>query len=249
MSERANGTLIKIHSNKRIPSYFSSHKNGILTIIFRQVNADINKINRVNVGGLVKNVKVKNIGPDTEFKFAVGEEYSTNEVMNDTGTNDIFITIHNKIFTKAEDEQRTRDKWDFDVIVIDAGHGGKDPGAIGINNIKEKDVNLKVALKLGELIKRNMKDVKVVYTRSTDKFVDLHKRGKIANEHNGKLFVSIHCNSTKKKPSGANGIEVYLLRPGRTKEAIAIAEREKFRSCINGLAGYRKCLIGESLKK
>jgi len=226
VSERANGTLIKVYSNKRIPSYFSSHKNGILTIIFRQVNADINKINSVSVGGLVKNVRVKNIGPDTEFKFAVGEEYSTNEVMNDAGTNDIFITIHNKIFSKAEDEQRTRDKWDFDVIVIDPGHGGKDPGAVGINNIKEKDINLKIALKLGELIKKNMRDVKVVYTRSTDEFVDLHKRGKIANEHNGKLFVSIHCNSTKKKPSGANGIEVYLLRPGRTKEAISIAERE-----------------------
>lgn len=71
-----------------------------------------------------------------------------------------------------------------------------------------------------------MKDVKVVYTRKDDTFVELFKRGKIANEEGGKLFISIHCNSTAKKPSDASGFEVYLLRPGRTSEAISIAERE-----------------------
>jgi len=71
-----------------------------------------------------------------------------------------------------------------------------------------------------------MPEVKVVYTRKTDTFIDLYKRGKIANEHNGKLFISIHCNSTPQKPTDANGFEVYLLRPGRTKEAISIAEFE-----------------------
>ena len=71
-----------------------------------------------------------------------------------------------------------------------------------------------------------MPDVKVVYTRKSDSFVDIYKRGKIANENNGKLFISLHCNSTKKKPTDVEGIEVYLLRPGRTDEAIAIAERE-----------------------
>jgi N-acetylmuramoyl-L-alanine amidase len=226
VSERANGILVTVKSNKRIPSYYSSYKDGILKIIFRQVNADAKKTDRGNLQGLIKEIKSKNIGPDTEFQFAVGEEYSTNEVMNAEESNDILITIHNKIFTKSEDELKTRRKWNFDVIVIDPGHGGKDPGAIGLNKTREKDINLEVALKLGNLIEREMKDVKVVYTRSTDKFVDLYKRGKIANEYDGKLFISIHCNSTKKRPTDANGIEVYLLRPGRTKEAITIAERE-----------------------
>ncbi|KAB2850085.1 MAG: N-acetylmuramoyl-L-alanine amidase, partial [Ignavibacterium sp.] len=136
------------------------------------------------------------------------------------------ITIHNKLFKKNENINRLKDKWEFDVIVIDAGHGGKDAGAVGVNGAKEKDINLSIALKLGKLIEENMKDVKVVYTRKTDIFIDLYKRGKIANENNGKLFISIHCNSTPKKPTDANGFEVYLLRPGRTKEAIAIAEFE-----------------------
>ncbi len=226
VSERANGTLITLHSNKRIPSYYSSYKDGIVTIIFRQVKVDTYRTDRENISGLINKIKTRNIGPDAEIKFSVGEEYSTNEVMNVEGTNDILITIHNKIFTKAEDEKRTKEKWDFDVIVIDPGHGGKDSGAIGLNKIKEKDINLKLALKLGKLIEEQMKDVKVVYTRSTDKFVDLYKRGRLANEQGGKLFISIHCNSTKRKPTNATGIEVYLLRPGRTKEAINIAERE-----------------------
>ena len=95
----------------------------------------------------------------------------------------------------------------------------------------EKKVNLGIALKLGKLIEKDINDVKVVYTRKTDTFIELYKRGKIANEADGNLFISIHCNSTPRKPTDANGYEVYLLRPGRTKEAIDIAEREN--SVIN----------------
>ena len=187
---------------------------------------DTNRVERTSLRGLVKDIKTKNIGPDTEFKLTVGKNYSTNEVMNAGSGNDILITIHNNLFTKTIEEIKKHEKWDFDVVVIDAGHGGKDPGALGVSNVKEKDVTLGVALKLGNLIQKNMPDVKVIYTRKTDSFVDIYKRGKIANEHNGKLFISIHCNSTKKKPTDVQGIEVYLLRPGRTDEAISIAERE-----------------------
>jgi N-acetylmuramoyl-L-alanine amidase len=226
ITEKANGTLLKIHSKQRIPSYYSSYKDGVLTIIFRKVNADVGRTDRDNISRLIQKIETRNIGTDTEFKFYVGDEYSTNEVMNAPGSNNILITIHNKIFTKNENSERYIEKWDFDVVVIDAGHGGKDPGAIGLDKTKEKDMTLAIALKLGKLIEEKMPDVNVVYTRNSDKFVDLYKRGKIANEKDGSLFISIHCNSTKKKPTDANGTEVYLLRPGRTQEAIEIAERE-----------------------
>lgn len=118
------------------------------------------------------------------------------------------------------------DKWAFNTIVLDAGHGGKDAGAIGCSGTKEKTVNLGIVLRLGKMIEKEFRDVRVVYTRDSDYFVELYKRGKIANEHRGKLFISFHCNSTPQKPTRSNGFEVYLLRPGRTKEAIRIAEFE-----------------------
>ena len=226
ITEKVNGTLIRLHSKNQIPSYFSSFDDGELIIIFRKVNADIEKTTRDNVSSLIQKIETRNVGPDVEFKFKLGNDYSTNEVMNVPGSDDIIITIHNRVFSKNQQTQKNIDKWNFDVVVIDAGHGGKDPGAIGIDKLKEKDVTLAIALKLGEIFKKEMPDVKVVYTRSNDTFIDLYKRGKIANENSGKLFISIHCNSTKKKPSDASGAEVYLLRPGRTEEAIEIAETE-----------------------
>jgi len=226
LDERANGTLLRINSNIRIPSYVSSFKDDILTLTFRQVNVDTVRFSYSQGKGLVKNISARNVGADAEIKLTMGKDYTTNEVMNVDNSNDILITLHNKIFARTDAVDKMKEKWNFDVIVIDPGHGGKDPGAIGINGVKEKDLNLAIALKLGKIIEDNMKDVKVVYTRKTDVFLDLYKRGKIANENNGKLFISIHCNSTKKRPTDATGFEVYLLRPGRTKEAIAIAETE-----------------------
>jgi N-acetylmuramoyl-L-alanine amidase len=156
----------------------------------------------------------------------VGKDYSASEVLNADKSNDLLIALYNKAFEKNTVKSKVKNKWDFNVIVIDPGHGGKDAGTLGVDGTEEKDINLAVALRLGKEIQQQMNDVKVVYTRKTDKFIELYRRGQIANEEGGNLFISIHCNATPKKPSNANGSEVYLLRPGRTKEAISIAERE-----------------------
>lgn len=117
-------------------------------------------------------------------------------------------------------------KWALDVIVLDAGHGGKDVGAIGVTGCYEKDITLAIVKKLGALIERNLPETKVVYTRKDDRFVELYRRGQIANEAGGKLFISIHCNSMPTKPHSANGFETYILRPGRNEDAVRVAERE-----------------------
>lgn len=229
LQEKANGTLVRVNSIKKIKSYKSSFVNGILTIILRNVTADLAKINSTSAAGLIKGIKARNVNGDTEFQFKVDKDYASNEVISAGMGNDLLITIYSSVFSKRESltaKSDERSKWNFDVVVIDAGHGGKDIGAVGVNGVKEKDVNLGIALKLGKLIEKNIIDLKVVYTRRNDSFVELFKRGKIANENEGKLFISIHCNSTSKKNSDADGFEIYLLRPGRTQEAVAIAERE-----------------------
>jgi N-acetylmuramoyl-L-alanine amidase len=232
LDQKANGTLIRINAERKIPSYTSSFNENILHITLKNCSADLDKLKKIDGKGVIKEIKAKNINNNVELQISVTKDYSASEVLNIDNSNDLMITIHNKIFSVKDISNKNKDKWDFDVVVIDAGHGGKDVGAIGINGVKEKDVNLGVALKLGKLLETNMKDLKVVYTRSNDTFVELYKRGKIANENGGKLFISIHCNSTPKRPTDASGFEVYLLRPGRTQEAIRIAARE------NGVIQY-----------
>lgn len=120
------------------------------------------------------------------------------------------------------------------VIVIDAGHGGKDPGCHG-SKYNEKDIALAVALKLGKYIEENLKDVKVVYTRNTDVFVELQERAEIANRAKADLFISIHCNSAcvKGKPhkpdicrDQVNGAETYVMGIKNEKGKLDIAKRE-----------------------
>lgn len=108
-------------------------------------------------------------------------------------------------------------------VTIDAGHGGKDPGAIG-SFAKEKDINLAVALKLGKLIQRNCPDVRVVFTRKTDIFIPLEERAMIANNAHSNLFICIHTNSS---PSpAASGVETYTLGLAKTKTNMDVARRE-----------------------
>lgn len=110
-------------------------------------------------------------------------------------------------------------------VVIDPGHGGKDSGAAR-GEVKEKDVNLAVALNLGRLIEENHPDVKVVYTRKTDSFVELMKRAEIANKAKANLFISIHTNSTAAKTTLASGADTYILGLARSDENLDVAKRE-----------------------
>mgnify|MGYP002628108622 FL=1 len=107
-------------------------------------------------------------------------------------------------------------------VVIDAGHGGHDPGCHGANN-NEKEVCLAMALKLGALIKERYPDIKIIYTRSTDVFVELAERANIANRNNADLFICIHANAGS---TTAYGSETYVLGLHRTDAQQKVAERE-----------------------
>ncbi len=109
-------------------------------------------------------------------------------------------------------------------LVIDAGHGGKDPGAVG-NGLKEKDINLRVALALGKLVEQNMPDAKVIYTRKTDVFIELNQRANIANKAKADLFVSIHTNASAGNKK-VRGTESYTLGMHRAASNLEVAKRE-----------------------
>ncbi len=108
-------------------------------------------------------------------------------------------------------------------VIIDAGHGGKDPGALG-HKSKEKNIALSVALKAGKYIEENLEDVKVIYTRKTDVFIELHKRAQIANESGADVFISVHCNSNKS--SLPFGSETYVMGLHKTQDNLDVAKTE-----------------------
>ena len=109
------------------------------------------------------------------------------------------------------------------VIVIDPGHGGRDPGGLGSAS-KEKDINLAIAIKTGEYIQKYIKNTTVIYTRKDDSFVDLYERPKIANKLNADLFISIHTNwADSKKVTGA---ETYIMGTAKDQANLEVAMKE-----------------------
>ncbi|TAH26874.1 MAG: N-acetylmuramoyl-L-alanine amidase [Cytophagales bacterium] len=119
-------------------------------------------------------------------------------------------------------------------LVIDAGHGGKDPGCVG-HLSDEAEITLKVALELEQVLKENMPNVKVILTRNDDQFVELIDRASIANKNNADLFISIHCNSG---PEHVYGSETYTMGAHKTNENLEVAKREN--SVILKETNYKK---------
>jgi N-acetylmuramoyl-L-alanine amidase len=231
ISEMANGTLIRLKTTKRINMYSSSILGGKLLFLVSGASIDPNLKKEFIPTGVIRKLKVKSVKGNKQLEFTLKNGTSINNSMQsaskDVDSDDILIAIQNNALDKfKKDISAEKEKWNFDVLIIDAGHGVKDGGAVGITGVKEKNVNLKVALELEKIMKQKMPDVKVVQTRKNDKFIELSERGKIANKNHGKLFISIHANSLERKKESARGFEVYLLRPGRTQEAIKVAEFE-----------------------
>lgn len=130
----------------------------------------------------------------------------------------LFLVFFNALFFASAQDTKIGIK----TVVIDPGHGGKDPGCHGAHT-KEKDLALSVGLKLGDAIKKKYPGVKVIYTRKTDVFVELEKRAQIANKNNADLFICIHANAG---PSSAYGCETYVLGLHKTEAQKKIADRE-----------------------
>ena len=116
-------------------------------------------------------------------------------------------------------------KLSLNTIVIDAGHGGHDPGCISYGkDVYEKDICLKIAKKLGAKITDSLPNIKVIYTRSTDKFVPLWQRAAIANQNNADLFISVHCNAHAQ--STFHGTETYVIGLSKSQGNLEVSKRE-----------------------
>ena len=243
---KKNGVVIRIRTSRK-------YKKGEMTIDMRYdwlhvdlygANADTAQLSKTPVKGPVREVKPHQFDQLLSVAFRLRKEPLSKEVFQDDSSNEVVVILRyedeiaeadiaeadedNPDVPLEDDIQRQleqeRKRWLIDTVVIDPGHGGKDPGAIGAGGVKEKDIVLPIALKLGKLINQRMPEVKVIYTRKDDRFVELRRRTQIANENHAKAFISIHANANRSKR--VNGFETYLLGPNRGAEASNVASRE-----------------------
>ena len=180
----------------------------------------------------------------TESFFRIIQNLSNSSSIKYTNNEIRFTSISpdKKIITKNVDLRSEKEKWEFKTIVIDAGHGGKDPGAVGYRGTKEKDIALDVAKRLEKKLSKNM-NVKIIMTRDEDVFLRLSERTKIANESNGNLFISIHTNAAEDRR--ASGFETFLIGPNKNEAAVRVAARENAVLELEGTTG--KKLTNEDL--
>jgi N-acetylmuramoyl-L-alanine amidase len=226
--KKTNGCSIRVHNlgtfNLNSISSTLVKKPGewlSLTIPRGRINSEV--IDNSKIMGPIKRIRTTQLDESAQLSFQLNQTVDDVDIRIDETTNDLLIIIRVDHSENAERIKEIRNKYLLDTIVIDPGHGGKDPGTLGQKGTKEKDIVLDISMRLGKLIENEM-GVKVIYTRTTDVFIPLWKRTKIANESGGKVFISIHANSTSNH--SVRGFETYLLRTGKSDDAIDVAQRE-----------------------
>ena len=224
VNNKVNGTVININTSKKFARNIlaaSITRGGWLNLTIPGGLIDSLNIVESLLEEPILRIRTIQSTESAQISFLLKSKVDDFEITTDETY--ISIILRTAMAENADKIKEMRRRWLLDTIVIDAGHGGKDPGAIGVGGLQEKTVTLDIAKKLGRLIENNM-GIKVIYTRDEDVFIPLWKRTKIANDSGGKVFISIHANATHNP--NVRGFETFLLRPGKTKDAIEVAQRE-----------------------
>ena len=248
IEQKANGTILSIYTRERFyDGHISSfeHDNGWFYLTVQDGIVDTTRINKAETRGVIAKVTANQFAESAQISFRLRSEIIGHEVFQSPDPNAIVVTLRTPFDKSAERIRALRDRWQLDTVVLDAGHGGKDGGTVGKSGAKEKNIVLDITKRLGLLLEKKT-NINVVYTREEDIFIPLWKRTKIANESNGKIFVSIHANSNPNRT--ARGFETYLLNQGKSDDAIELASRENAVIKLEEHSGNKyKDLTGENL--
>ena len=244
---KSNGTIIRLNTRKpfserNISSFINRHGWYYLTVVGAMV--DTTSINNGLARGVIRRIESDQIGETAQVAFKLGSKVISHEWYQSLDPNEIVITLRTPLGKIEERIENVKEKQRLDTVVLDAGHGGKDPGSRGKYGTKEKDVVLDITKRIGRLLEKNTR-IKVIYTRDEDVFVPLIKRTKIANDADGKMFVSIHANSNNNRK--VQGYETYLYSLAKSDDAIEVASRENSVIQFEEKAGQYKDLSGEKL--
>jgi N-acetylmuramoyl-L-alanine amidase len=226
IDDKANGTILRLETRQQFDEKNISmfvNRNGWFYVTIQGGVVDTTELKKTSTRGIIRQIVADQLDESVQIAFQLRSEVDRHEFYQSYDPREIVITLRTPLSKSADRIKEVRSKWQLDTVVLDAGHGGKDGGATGRYGTKEKEITLDIVKRVGRLLEKNT-HIKVVYTRDEDVFVPLWKRTKMANEHNGKLFVSVHANGNRNR--SARGFETFLLRPGRTADAIEVAARE-----------------------
>lgn len=244
IDEKRNGNVIRFQTTKAFHSseVTADMRYGWLHVDFYGGKADTTLIQATRAAGMVRRVRTFQFPELASIAFLLKGSPQNIEVIPKPDQNEVLVILQTAKDLSEREKQELREeeneipdelkkqleeerkKWLIDTVVIDPGHGGKDPGAVGQKKLYEKNVVLPIALQLGKIIKEEMPGVRVVFTRDKDRFISLRRRTQIANENNGKVFISIHANSNRKKR--VSGFETYILGPEKGDQAKEVVLKE-----------------------
>jgi len=234
IERRNNGTMIHITAIQPFlkNGLSSDIRNGWLHVDIYGGKIDVSSLKKTPPNGIVSKIDAFQFKESCSIAFKLNRKIVYRDVKQDEHSNNILVSLRTEDDLKRKTNSETQDgleaqrkKWFIDTIIIDPGHGGKDPGALAPDRkYNEKDVVLDVGLKLRDLLKQNQPGVKVIMTRDKDVFVPLAERTKLANRMQGKLFISIHANSNKKRSLG--GFETYILGASKGDRATEVVLKE-----------------------
>ena len=247
IESKSNGTIIKLNTRKpfserNISSFINKHGWYYITVAGAMV--DTIALKGADTRGVIKKVESDQIGETAQIAFKLGSKVVSHDWYQSLDPNEIIITLRTPLGKNAVRIEDVKDRWKLDAVVLDAGHGGKDPGAMSKYGVKEKDVVLDITKRVGRLLESNT-NIKVVYTREEDVFIPLKRRAEIGNENNGKVFISIHANANNNR--NIKGFETYLLSPGKSEDAVSVAQRENSVIQLEELKNDYEELSGEGL--
>lgn len=231
---KENGTLIRISCTQKFHISGAAQRDGRLSITLMNAKVNRRALEMTPPSGAVRELIIDELPESVQLTFMLSGDILEHNVWQEENPDQIIISLVTRIISPEVEEElpvtveddinqlleQEQERWKIDCVVIDPGHGGKDPGAIGPSGLKEKDVVLDIALRLQKLLEKKT-DLKVVLTRSDDRFMGLNDRTTFANQAGGKLFVSIHCNASKYRSAG--GCETYFLAPARNERAMEVA--------------------------
>ena len=231
------GYVVRIHASDRLGAYSVDQTDGAVELVVYRARL-APRLRRDNARGPVRSYRVVPDDDRVTFRFAVRGDVSA-QAYPDRESDDLLLALTTAPAAPVVQTSTSRPapggasgaapasvgdtNWRLDTIVLDAGHGGSDHGAVA-NGTSDKEVALGVVLRLGEMIEREL-GVNVVYTRTRDdEFHALRERGRIANRAGGKLFISVHANAAGS--SRARGTETFFLAPHKSESARQVMERE-----------------------